>query len=694
MAVDRPDSLKDAAPASTPVPARGITTRAVVIGLVCSAILGVITPYCDLVLRGTWIACCHLPIGVFVLFIIILLGLNAPLYRFASRLGLAAHELYTIYAMMLVGAGIPSFGLTEYLFPTLAGAYYFASPENGWVERTFQYIPQWLVPFDVQGAMLNTTSSASAMSSSLYTFLPEFMQPGDRSVVTGFYEGLRVGQRLPWGAWSVPIISWTLAALLIFFCMICLSTILRKRWIEHERLVFPLVQIPLELVQDQGAKSPLPSFFRNRLMWIAFAIPVLVHSLNGLHFYFPAVPEMKLIYPLNQYLTGRIWSQIGIFTIFIHFSVIGFAYLISTELAFSFWFFFLCFILQGALFSYMGVQLRPLPGYPTPPHAALQMIGAFITLFGYMAWASRRQLFDIWQQAVRPVPGADDGEPMPFRKAVFGLLLGVLALTVWCMAAGLNPWLALAVFGLFFMFAIMLTRLVSEGGLLFVQAFRPTDVMIAGLGTSILGARSLTLLSFIQKAFMFDLRASLMPSLMDVHKLSHAAGLHPRRLLPWLSAAIIVSVVSSYVSFLLMAYNLGGIRFTSWFMINSPQQTLQFVVAYLNNPYPTTVANWVLMIAGGVITVALSLMRSLYAWWPLHPLGYAMGPSWPMIQLWFSVMIGWALKSVILRYGGFRRFRDLKPFFLGLIVGEYSAAGLWLLIDFVFGKSGHRFFLT
>ena len=100
------------------------------------------------------------------------------------------------------------------------------------------------------------------------------------------------------------------------------------------------------------------------------------------------------------------------------------------------------------------------------------------------------------------------------------------------------------------------------------------------------------------------------------------------------------------------------------------------------------------MLIGVGTTLGLAVMRALYAWWPLHPLGYTMGPSWPMIQLWFSVFIGWALKSVILRYGGFRRFREAKPFFLGLVVGEFSAAGIWLLIDFLCGKTGHHFFLT
>jgi hypothetical protein len=547
----------------------------------------------------------------------------------------------------------------------------------------------------VAGALYSAGTPASGGAASTDTLLPAWMQPGGRSVVVSFYEGLRLGQPLPWGAWSVPILTWTFAALVLFWCMICFSTLLRQRWIEHERLVFPLVQVPLELAHDQSAASPLPAFFRNRWMWLGCAVPLLVHSLNGLHFYFPAIPGITLSWPLNPYFTGRIWANIGIFSMVLHFSVVGFSYLIATELSFSFWFFFLVFILEGALFSFFGLQLHPLPGYPTPPHGALQMIGAFLALAGYMGWSGRKQWAALWQVATGRAAAADDeDEPLPLRHAVWGLLAGLLVLCLWCAAAGLSLGLAALVFALFLMFALVLTRLVAEGGLLFVQAFRPTDVIIAVAGTSVLGARSQVVLALIQKAFMFDLRTFLMPSLMDSYRLAASAGLKPRKLLPWLGAAVVVAVISSYVSFLLMTYKLGGVRFMGWFMIYSPQQTMSFVIAYLNQPYPTSLANWALILCGAGTTGLLAWMRALHAWWPLHPLGYAMGPSWPMIQLWFSMLVGWMLKSLILRYGGFRRFREAKPFFLGLVVGEFSAAGIWLIIDFLTGKTGHRFFLN
>tara|TARA_A100001037_G_scaffold241153_1_gene221293 strand:+ start:773 stop:931 length:159 start_codon:yes stop_codon:yes gene_type:complete len=38
------------------------------------------------------------------------------------------------------------------------------------------------------------------------------------------------------------------------------------------------------------------------------------------------------------------------------------------------------------------------------------------------------------------------------------------------------------------------------------------------------------------------------------------------------------------------------------------------------------------------------------------------------------------LKAVIVRFGGVNLFQNLKPFFLGLILGEVSVSGFWGII--------------
>jgi len=54
--------------------------------------------------------------------------------------------------------------------------------------------------------------------------------------------------------------------------------------------------------------------------------------------------------------------------------------------------------------------------------------------------------------------------------------------------------------------------------------------------------------------------------------------------------------------------------------------------------------------------------------------------SWTVRALWFSVCIGWWIKFLLLRYGGGPVFKRARPFFIGLIVGEVLAAGLWMYL--------------
>jgi hypothetical protein len=74
---------------------------------------------------------------------------------------------------------------------------------------------------------------------------------------------------------------------------------------------------------------------------------------------------------------------------------------------------------------------------------------------------------------------------------------------------------------------------------------------------------------------------------------------------------------------------------------------------------------------GAVFVALLCLMRQRFLWWPFHPLGFVMGATYPMVLLWFSVSLGWLLKWSTLRFGGISLYHKLRPFFLGLVLGEY-----------------------
>ena len=71
-----------------------------------------------------------------------------------------------------------------------------------------------------------------------------------------------------------------------------MAAIMHRQWSRHERLSYPMVQLPARMLD--GADSPggriLP-FFRKRGMWLGFAIPFTLFSLTGLNHYYPSIPE-------------------------------------------------------------------------------------------------------------------------------------------------------------------------------------------------------------------------------------------------------------------------------------------------------------------------------------------------------------------------------------------------------------------
>jgi hypothetical protein len=111
-------------------------------------------------------------------------------------------------------------------------------------------------------------------------------------------------------------------------------------------------------------------------------------------------------------------------------------------------------------------------------------------------------------------------------------------------------------------------------------------------------------------------------------------------------------------------------------------------VQYARGNYVTPHNPWAHFSFGFAFTTFLNWMRLRFPWWPFHPIGYLMIGTYPGAHLWFSIMIGWLAKVLAVRFGGTKLYADLKPTFIGLIVGESMAAGFWLVMSIVLDAAG------
>ena len=99
-----------------------------------------------------------------------------------------------------------------------------------------------------------------------------------------------------------------------------LSVILRKQWIEHEKLSYPIILLPYEMTKDAG-------FYRNRLLWVGFAIGCGIDLLNGISFLYPYVPSVPIRHDIGLLFTEKPLSAIGSTPIHLNPYAIGIGFL-------------------------------------------------------------------------------------------------------------------------------------------------------------------------------------------------------------------------------------------------------------------------------------------------------------------------------------------------------------------------------
>ena len=291
-----------------------ITGRSILVGAALSLLIAIGIPYGSMVIQGSRLGLSSATPAAFFLLFVLLLTIQLALGRWGFRRG----ELVVIFAMMAVATAIPTRGVVGMLLPMITGTFYYATPENQWADLVHPFLSDWMVVYDP-------------------------------AAVKAFYEGTK-GSAIPYDVWLKPLGRWFAFYAAFYATIIAAISILRRQWVDNERLVFPLAQVPLAMIQDDdGEQKSLKPFFRNPIMWCGLLVPFLFNSTNALHHYFNFVPSLSL-------QTGvELFNRTASLNIRINFLMFGFAYFINSNIAFSLWFFYLLHVIQESIFSYIGI---------------------------------------------------------------------------------------------------------------------------------------------------------------------------------------------------------------------------------------------------------------------------------------------------------------------------------------------------
>jgi hypothetical protein len=642
----------------------GLTFRALIVAFGSIIIISYWTQHSELVIDSPSFNSIHPSIAAFFTVICICLFINPLLKRMHKSLAFNQPELLLIYSMLIVAGPIVSIGGVHFLIPTLIAPYYFATAENEYEALFHKFIPNWF-------------------------------GPKDHKAITYFYEGSPDGS-VPWSLWIKPLLIWALFLLAIYFIFLCMNVIIRKQWADMEKLTFPLVQLPLEMTKEAGEGKFYNSFFKNRVMWIGFAVPIIIHGLNGINNYFPSMPAIQFRYiSISRYFTEKPWTAMGSTYISLYPCIIGFAYLLTLDVSLSCGFFYIFSKIELILGSILGAERSSssLGSFPFTQH---QGVGAFIMITMIAIWTGRRHILDVLKRTLSEKSGVDDSlEPLPYRFAVIGLIGGLTFLIIWCVWAGMTIPAAIVFFALFCILSIALTRLRVQAGLGCVHGpLTPQELMVVGVGSVNLGVQNLTILSHFH--FMTgEMRGviSIMPSQLEGFRLSESAKIRSRQLALAIMLGIIVAIPFAYHAALRTIYSLGGNMLNTWRIHEMPGQPFRELSTMLQNPRQTDWMGMQFVGIGALFTLFLAVMRMRFVWWPFHPVGFATAFTERTIHwIWAPMLIGWAAKTLALKHGGVRTYRKLLPFFLGLILGDFFMGGFWGVIGLSSNSPGYLIF--
>jgi len=544
------------------------------------------------------------------------------------------------------------------MVPTIAAPFYLDTAENGWRELLHEHIPSWI-------ALRNEDGAAKL-----------------------FFEGLAPTEPVPWGAWVVPMFWWTTLICAIGWLTLCIMVILRKQWVENERLEYPLMNVGIRLAAEVDDPDGIAAMVLSRAFRIGFGVGVVAVMWNVISFFYPLVPQI----PTTPSATGWFRWLEGAPTFWVQFSVYitGFAYFARIEALFSFWMFFFITGTEVAIFDRLGVGSSIGEGGLEAVRS--QSFGALIMIVIVSLWMARNHLKQVFRKAIYGDPDVDDSdEVLSYRSAVLGLAIGLLYMGGWLHLAGME----FKVLGLYMTFAVIayigLTRVAAEVGLPYANI---SDTALNWAPFYILGSRGLTAPSMVTQGYIFALfattRGFLGPPLAHTLKLTTGLNYSRSRLVKAIIIAMLVGMAFACGDTIHTAYRQGGYNLGGLTRVAGVQNNYQRAVTWIRNPEPPDYDRLAFVGVGMAVVTILTVVRYHFIWWPLPAVGLALQGMWMSRRLAFPVFTVWAYKSIVLKLGGVQMYRRGQPFFIGMMIGYAFAVFFSTVIDhFYFFGQGH-----
>ncbi len=477
--------------------------------------------------------------------------------------------------------------------------------------------------------------------------------------------------------WLIPVGVWSAVMLTMMGVMFCINTIVRQQWIRNEKLLFPIVELPMQITE------PGHRLFRSRLMWIGFSIAAGISILNGMQLFYPSLPVIPVkMWDIQPFMPSRPWSAIGWTPVSFYPYGIGLSFLLPLDMLFSCWFFYVMWRVVRIFGDMYGVY----EATPTFPFMNQQALGAYYLIAVFALWSGRKHLTKVYRAAFRGLHDPDEANgPMPYRTAFLGAILGMIAIAWFFQMIGMGWYIGIAVVLMYFFLALAIAKMHAEFGppAHDLHWMDPDIILLGAFGGAAFTPGQLTGMSWV---FWFNRAYRSIPIAyqLDGLKLADRTGTPQRYMGIAIGVASVVAVISGFWIFLHFGYTRGA---SVGMAGHVPYFGAEAYVSRLNNwlvnpqkaDIPATLAiGW-----GMAFAYLLYFMKLRAGWWPFHPLGFAISTSYSIGTLWLPMFIAWLAKLLSLRYGGMKMYRIVMDFFIGLLLGDFIVGCLWPVVGWI-----------
>lgn len=631
----------------------GITWRSIGIGLIGVLFVCGFNPYNKFILENTSLVGDLFGVGGLMVLLLSALVLNTLMRWVMPGKELNKGELAVIICMIWVTSFLAHSGFVRYLPTATVSPVYLFADNQGW-ESFLEFLPETIFP----------------------------AKDSNHDMIRKYFLGLHKDEVGSWAAWKGVISFWlvpyTAIAVLIFMFsagVLALCTVLRRQWMEHEKLTYPIAQIPLAVIEEPEKGKIFNGLFRSKAFWISVILVFGIHLMNGASKYIPGFINLPLQgnlpkglrVPPFSYMPGL--SHIISFPVF--FSIIGLSYLLPLEISFSLWFGFIFFQGLGIVYNVFG--------YPVEnTYYNYEVMGGYFFFFLSILYIGRNYYLQVLKGMFKF--SKDRPEESAYLLLALISFIGVLA---WFVYFGMSPFSAVVFLVLIIVAFLVLARFVAEG-VMCLLAWHPHQCMVTLFGTKTIGAKSLTLSAVLYLLLYVDTSEAAMPFATDVYRVRAATpGTRNGRFFILMMIAIVIGLVATVGTNTWAAYSHGAEQFVGRAGLGRAGGTFNFVSRTIEHSKGVDLEAWLHFGIGAVIVTLLSILRLKFVWWPMHPIGFAAGFNYFTGVAWFSIAVGYFAKLMILRYGGVKIYHSSKNFFMGLILGDVIASSFWIIVALI-----------